>query len=83
MWSRQSASAKLRTTKFSSEGLGDNSTKFCTSQNFPLYGISMGRAIGGMEFVRCTEVVRLLESLLLEVSLYYDSLIVFDCYSGS
>ena len=32
--------------------------------------ISMGRAIGGMEFVRCTEVVRPLESPLLEVSLY-------------
>ena len=29
-----------------------------------------GRAIGGMEFVCCTEVVRLLESPLLEVSLY-------------
>ena len=33
--------------------------------------ISIGRAIGGMEFVRCTEVVRLSESPLLEVSLYY------------
>ena len=32
--------------------------------------ISIGRAIGGMEFVCCTEVVRLLESPLLEVSLY-------------
>ena len=32
--------------------------------------ISMGKAIGGMEFVRCTEVVRLSESPLLEVSLY-------------
>ena len=32
--------------------------------------ISMGRAIGGMEFVHCTEVVHLSESLLLEVSLY-------------
>ena len=31
--------------------------------------ISMGRAIGGMEFVRCTEVVHLSESPLLEVSL--------------
>ena len=31
--------------------------------------ISIGRAIGGMEFVRCTEVVRLSESPLLEVSL--------------
>ena len=39
MWSRQSASAKLRRTKFSSEGLGCNSAKFCTSENFPLYGI--------------------------------------------
>ena len=32
--------------------------------------ISMGRAIRGMEFVRCTVVVRLSESPLLEVSLY-------------
>ena len=39
MWSRQSASAKLRTTKFSSEGLEGNSAKFCTSENFLLYGI--------------------------------------------
>ena len=31
--------------------------------------ISIGRAIGGMEFVRCTVVVRLSESPLLEVSL--------------
>ena len=31
--------------------------------------ISMGRAIGDTEFVRCTEVVRLSESPLLEVSL--------------
>ena len=32
--------------------------------------ISIGRTIGGMEFVRCTEVARLSESPLLEVSLY-------------
>ena len=32
--------------------------------------ICMGRAIEGMECVRCTEVVRLSESPLLEVSLY-------------
>ena len=38
VWSRQSASVKLRTTKFSSEGLGCNSAKFCTSENFPLCG---------------------------------------------
>ena len=31
--------------------------------------ISIGRAIGGMKFVRCTEVVCLSESPLLEVSL--------------
>ena len=31
--------------------------------------ISIGRAIGGMEFVHCTEVIRLSESPLLEVSL--------------
>ena len=37
----------------------------------------MGRAIGGMEFVRCTEVVRLSESPLLEVSLYYTTI---SCY---
>ena len=37
--------------------------------------ISMGRAIGGMEFVRCTEVVRLSKSPLLEVSLYISSLV--------
>ena len=35
----------------------------------------MGKAIGGMEFVRCTEVVRLSESPLLEVSLYHTSLV--------
>ena len=29
---------KLKTMKFSSEGLGRNSVKFCTSKNFPLYG---------------------------------------------
>ena len=39
---------------------------------WPLLGgskctISMGRAIGGMEFVRCTEVVRSSECPLLEV----------------
>ena len=43
-------------------------------ERFPLVGgstctISIGRAIGGMEFVHCTEVVRLSESPLLEVSL--------------
>ena len=38
----------------------------------------MGRAIKGMEFVRCTEVVRLSESPLSEVSLYYNYLI---CYA--
>ena len=38
--------------------------------------ISIGRAIGGMEFVHCTEVVRLSESLLLEVSLYIKILVV-------
>ena len=32
--------------------------------------ISIGRAIGGVKFVCCTEVVRLSESPLLEVSLY-------------
>ena len=32
--------------------------------------ISIGRAIGGMGFVHCTEVVRFSESPLLEVSLY-------------
>ena len=32
--------------------------------------ISIGRAMGGMEFVCCTEVVSLSESPLLEVSLY-------------
>ena len=30
---------KLRTKKFSSEGLGGNSANFCTNENFPLYGI--------------------------------------------
>ena len=34
-WSCQSTSAKLRTMRFSSEGLGGNSMKFCTSENFP------------------------------------------------
>ena len=33
------ASVKIRTTKFSSAGLGGNSAKFCTSENFPPYGI--------------------------------------------
>ena len=37
VWSRQSTSVKLRTTTFSSEGLGGNSAKFCTSENFLLY----------------------------------------------
>ena len=41
MWSPWSAGAKFRTTKISSEGLGGNSTKFCTSENFPLYSISV------------------------------------------
>ena len=30
---------KFRTTKISSEDLDGNSVKFCTSENFPLYGI--------------------------------------------
>ena len=38
----------------------------------------MGRAIGGMEFVRCTEIVRLSESPLLEVSLYTHILAVLE-----
>ena len=38
VWSHQSTSMKLRTTKFSSEGLGGNSANLCTSENFPLYG---------------------------------------------
>ena len=47
----------------------------CGVEKCPLLGgsrctISIGRAIGGMEFVRCTEVVRLSESPLLDVSLY-------------
>ena len=41
VWSRQSISTKLRTTKFSSEGLGGISTKFSTSENFPLYGMTL------------------------------------------
>ena len=35
-----------------------------------MYYFYIGRAIGGMKFVRCTEVVCLSESPLLEVSLY-------------
>ena len=31
---------KLKTTKFSFEGLGGNSTKFYTSENFPLFSSS-------------------------------------------
>ena len=31
--------AKIKTMKFYSKGHGGNSTKFCTSENFPLYGI--------------------------------------------
>ena len=34
-----------------------------------MYYFYIGRAIGGMEIVRCTEVVCLSESLLSEVSL--------------
>ena len=50
-------------------------------ERYPLLGgskctISIGRAIGGMEFVRCTEVIRLSESPLLEVSLYIVTVIV-------
>ena len=38
--------AKFRITKFSSEGLGGNSMKVCTSENFLLYDIChMHRAI--------------------------------------
>ena len=44
--------------------------------------ISIGRAIGGMDFVRCIEVVRLSESPLLEVSLY-DSMNKVDIMSIS
>ena len=29
---------KIKTTKFSSGGLGGKFTKFCTSENIPLYG---------------------------------------------
>ena len=39
------------------------------SEVLNVLAISIGRAIGGMEFVHCTEVVRLSESPLLEVSL--------------
>ena len=38
-----------------------------------MYYFYIGRAIGGMEFVHCTEVVRLSESPLLDVSLYIPS----------
>ena len=34
---------KFRTIKISSEGLGGNYTKFCTRENFPLYGINCER----------------------------------------
>ena len=37
------ARAKIKTTKISSEGLTGNSTKVCTSENFPLYGIVKDR----------------------------------------
>ena len=40
--------------------------------------ITIGRAIGGMEFVHCTEVVRLSESPLLEVSLYSNTETVYS-----
>ena len=38
-WSCLGTDAKFSTTKISSEGLDDNSAKFCTSENFPLYGM--------------------------------------------
>ena len=38
--------------------------------------ICIGRAIGGMEFVGCTEVVHVSESPLLEVSLYNGPLVI-------
>ena len=55
--------------------LGHTGCQLSEVERCPLLGgskctISIGRAIGVMEFVRCTEVVRLSESLLLEVSLY-------------
>jgi hypothetical protein len=39
VWSQHGEGAKIKTTKISSEGLTCNSTKFCCSENFPLYGI--------------------------------------------
>ena len=36
---RQSLGVKFKITKFSSGGLGGECTKFCTSKNFPLYGM--------------------------------------------
>ena len=57
-------------------GAGDEATGCPLSgvERCPLLGgskctISIGRAIGSMDFIRCTEVVRLSESPLLEVSL--------------
>ena len=53
VWSCQSASVKLRTTKFSSEGWRGNSAKFCTSENFPLYGISSFSLVTLMTLYSC------------------------------
>jgi hypothetical protein len=38
VWSRHGEGTKIKTTRISSEGLTCNSAKFCTSENFPLYG---------------------------------------------
>ena len=47
MWSCWSTGMKFRTTKISnsSVGLGGNSVKFCTSENFLLYGIWFTRSL--------------------------------------
>ncbi len=39
VWFQRGEDAKIKTTKFSSEGLSYNSAKLCTSENFLLYGI--------------------------------------------
>ena len=43
---------KLKTMKVSFEGLGSNSVKFCTSENFPLYGNGRETRVGERKRVR-------------------------------
>ena len=46
VWPERPPSAKIKTAKISSEESGRFSSKICTSENFPLYGMATGKHDG-------------------------------------